>query len=90
MVSGVRLLGDKPVSAKWQVIMLWALAIGLFIQISGRVWIVSGSARNAQVYLWLLLPALIFFYFYSFKRNRAAYRCSVHTLDCFSGMGSAK
>lgn len=63
MVSGVRLLGDKPVSAKWQVIMLWALAIGLFIQISGRVWIVSGSARNAQVYLWLLLPALIFFIF---------------------------
>lgn len=40
--------------------MLWALAIGFFVQISGKVWLVSGSGRNAQIYLWLLLPALIF------------------------------
>lgn len=40
--------------------MLWALAVGFFIQISGKVWLVSGSGRNAQIYLWLLLPALIF------------------------------
>nr|WP_280040587.1 hypothetical protein [Pseudomonas sp. Hg5Tf]MDH2557801.1 hypothetical protein [Pseudomonas sp. Hg5Tf] len=44
----------------WSAGMLWALAIGFFIQISGKVWMVSGSGRNAQIYLWLLLPALIF------------------------------
>ncbi|MFQ6575714.1 O-antigen ligase family protein [Pseudomonas sp. UM16] len=44
----------------WSVVMLWALAIGFFVQISGKVWLVSGSGRNAQIYLWLLLPALIF------------------------------
>lgn len=43
-----------------RIFMVWALAIGLFVQVSGKVWITSGSARNAQVYLWLLLPALIF------------------------------
>ncbi|MGE8439400.1 MAG: O-antigen ligase family protein [Pseudomonas palmensis] len=43
----------------WQNVLSWLLAIGLFIQISGKVWIESGSARNTQVYLWLLLPALI-------------------------------
>ncbi len=46
--------------ARWSVIMLWALAVGLFIQVSGKVWIVSGSGRNGQIYIWLLLPALIF------------------------------
>lgn len=40
--------------------MLGALVVGFFVQISGKIWIVSGSARNAQVYIWLLLPALIF------------------------------
>lgn len=45
---------------KWSRVMLWALAVGLFVQISGKVWFASGSGRNAQVYLWLLLPALIF------------------------------
>lgn len=46
--------------ARWSSVMLWALALGLFIQMSGKVWIVSGSARNTQIYFWLLLPALIF------------------------------
>lgn len=45
---------------KWPRLLVWMLAIGLFIQISGKVWIESGSARNAQIYIWLLLPALIF------------------------------
>ena len=45
---------------RWPRLLVWMLAIGLFIQISGKVWIESGSARNAQVYIWLLLPALIF------------------------------
>lgn len=40
--------------------LAWALAIGLFVQVSGYVWFESGSARNAQVYLWLLLPALVY------------------------------
>lgn len=38
---------------------LMAMAVGLFIQLSGKVWIVSGGARNTQIYVWLLLPALI-------------------------------
>lgn len=40
-------------------ILFWFLAIGLFVQISGKVWIESGSARNSQIYIWLLLPSLI-------------------------------
>lgn len=40
----------------------YALDLGywVFIQVSGKVWIVSGSGRNAQIYIWLLLPSLIF------------------------------
>ncbi|UBM26574.1 O-antigen ligase family protein [Pseudomonas sp. p1(2021b)] len=44
----------------WPNAMLWMLVIGIFIQISGKVWIVSGSGRNTQVYLWLLLPVFIY------------------------------
>ncbi|MNF42203.1 O-Antigen ligase [compost metagenome] len=40
--------------------MAWVLAVGLFIQLSGKVWLESGSAYNTQVYLWLLLPALVY------------------------------
>lgn len=42
-------------------ILTWIMAIGLVIQISGKVWLISGSARNTQVYLWLLAPALLLF-----------------------------
>lgn len=52
--------GLKRGWGKWSTVVLWALAIGFFIQVSGKVWVVSGSARNAQIYIWLLLPALIF------------------------------
>lgn len=45
---------------RWSAVMAWMLTIGFFVQISGKVWIVSGSGRNAQIYIWLLLPALIF------------------------------
>ncbi len=45
----------------WLKVLGLVLAIGLFIQMSGKVWIESGSARNTQVYIWLLLPALVFF-----------------------------
>lgn len=44
----------------WPKLMAWALAVGLFIQLSGKVWLESGSAHNTQVYLWLLLPALVY------------------------------
>lgn len=58
------------VGANCSVVMLWVLAVGFFIQLSGKVWLVSGSARNAQIYLWLLLPALLFsVYRVAFKRN---------------------
>ncbi|WP_288376200.1 O-antigen ligase family protein [uncultured Pseudomonas sp.] len=35
-----------------------ALAIGLFVLMAGKIVIESGSARNTQVYLWLLFPSL--------------------------------
>ncbi|HGY9624948.1 O-antigen ligase family protein [Pseudomonas putida] len=35
------------------------LLVGFFIQVTGKIWIGSGSARNSQVYIWLLLPTLI-------------------------------
>ncbi|MNJ18582.1 O-Antigen ligase [compost metagenome] len=54
---------------RWSVVMVWALSIGLFIQISGKVWMTSGSGRNAQVYIWLLLPALIFSLYKLIVRN---------------------
>ncbi|MFG0631971.1 O-antigen ligase family protein [Pseudomonas sp. xss_2] len=44
----------------WSRMMGWLLAVGLFIQLSGKIWLVSGSARNSQIYIWLLLPALVF------------------------------
>lgn len=44
----------------WHSLLVWALAIGFFIQFSGIVWLESGSARNSQTYIWLLLPALIY------------------------------
>lgn len=49
----------RGVQIKWGSLLVVLLAIGLFIQISGKVWIASGSARNSQVYIWLLLPVLI-------------------------------
>ncbi|QXI44674.1 O-antigen ligase family protein [Pseudomonas wayambapalatensis] len=33
----------------------------MFVLISGKVWIESGSGRNTQVYIFLLLPALLVF-----------------------------
>lgn len=45
---------------KWERALCWALALGVFILVSGYVWFESGSARNAQVYIWLLLPALVY------------------------------
>lgn len=47
-------------SMQWQRILVWLLFVGFFIQLSGKVWIESSSARNTQVYIWLLLPVLIF------------------------------
>lgn len=40
--------------------LAFILAIGLFVQLSGKVWLESNSAQNAQVYIWLLLPAAMF------------------------------
>lgn len=45
---------------KLKTALVLMLAVGLFVQISGKVWIESGSARNAQIYIFLLLPALVF------------------------------
>lgn len=42
--------------------LMFAMALGLIVQISGKVWFLSGSGRNAQIYIWLLLPALLVFF----------------------------
>lgn len=41
-------------------LLLCAMIVGFFIQISGKTWLASGSARNAQIYIWLLLPTLLY------------------------------
>lgn len=51
-------------------ILLAVMAFGLFVQISGKVWITSSSARNTQTYIWLLLPGLIFLLFRLFKHKK--------------------
>lgn len=53
------LKGDAG-SQRWHRVLGWILAVGIFIQLSGQVWLESGSAHNTQVYLWLMLPALIY------------------------------
>lgn len=53
-------LGFFGGAARWSWVVVLVLAVGLFIQLSGKVWIESSSARNAQIYIWLLLPAAIF------------------------------
>ncbi|UVM54573.1 O-antigen ligase family protein [Pseudomonas sp. B21-012] len=45
---------------RWRYLTGWVLALGLFVLISGKVWLTSGSARNSQVYFLLLLPALVY------------------------------
>ncbi|MGE8167406.1 O-antigen ligase family protein [Pseudomonas putida] len=55
--------------ANWSLAMLWIMTIGLFIQISGKVWIASGGARNTQIYLWLLLPVAIYSIYRVFSRS---------------------
>ncbi|TDJ74425.1 O-antigen ligase domain-containing protein [Pseudomonas putida] len=51
----------------WIGLLFLIMAIGVFIQITGKVWITSGSARNSQVYIWLLLPGLVLFIYNLFK-----------------------
>lgn len=61
---------------KWRSILAWILSIGFFIQLSGKVWIESGSARNSQIYIWLLLPTLIFLLYKIVSRTKLC--LSVH------------
>lgn len=53
--------------------LVFCLLLGLFIQISGKVWIGSGSARNSQIYIWLLLPTLLFLATYRFSSIKISY-----------------
>jgi len=50
---------DTKNSRVWSRLLPGVLALGLFVQLSGQVWLQSGSAHNTQVYLGLLLPTLI-------------------------------
>lgn len=60
-VAGMDINLERQHSSLFFKLLLCSMAIGLFFQLSGKVWIQSGSARNTQVYIFLLLPALIFF-----------------------------
>lgn len=57
---GSRMLVSTAGESKWQVALVWMLSLGLFIQLSGKIWLESSSAQNAQVYIWLLAPALAY------------------------------
>jgi len=81
-MNGIEVLpGHCSRGRSWQLVLIWMLAVGLFIQLSGKVWIQSGSARNAQVYIWLLLPALIFIFYKLIVRNKCV--PSVHYIPWF-------
>uniref|UniRef100_UPI003905ED8A hypothetical protein n=1 Tax=Pseudomonas defluvii TaxID=1876757 RepID=UPI003905ED8A len=54
--------------ARTNIAVALMMSFGLFVLVSGKVWFTSGSARNAQIYIWLLLPALLLFVYYSFRK----------------------
>lgn len=62
------LLGHEDEN-RWLKILGWILAFGLFAQLSSKVWMESGSARSTQTYIWLLLPALIYFLYSLISRR---------------------
>lgn len=59
-VTNLQGAGLSVTGGRWTSLMLIALSIGLFVQVSGKVWFLSGSGRNTQIYIWLLLPALVY------------------------------
>lgn len=48
-----------PWLSKSKTLLFWLISLGILVQISGYVWISSGSGRNTQIYIFLLLPALL-------------------------------
>lgn len=61
------MIGNHHSDSKWLRTLALLMAFGLFVMISGKVWIESSSARVAQVNVWLLLPALLCFFFFIIK-----------------------
>ena len=51
-------LGRYFSAVRLNAVFAFMMAVGLFVLVSGKGWFTSGSARNAQIYIWLLLPAL--------------------------------
>lgn len=51
-------LGGYFKSVRMDVVFAFMMAVGLFVLVSGKVWFTSGSGRNGQIYIWLLVPAL--------------------------------
>lgn len=48
----------------------WAMAAGLFIQLTGKVLYASGSANGVHVYLLLILPSLLCFIWSTYSKTR--------------------
>ncbi|MET4692682.1 O-antigen ligase family protein [Endozoicomonas lisbonensis] len=44
---------------RFRAILLVWLSIGLFVQLSGNMWLPSGSSHAAQINLWFMLPCLL-------------------------------
>lgn len=61
--------GEWQTSSKMTRVIAMAMSLGLFILISGKVWIESSSARTSQVYIWILLPALLLMLYGAIKNR---------------------
>ena len=48
-----------PILQRFRAILLAWLSIGLFVQLSGNMWLPSGSSHAAQINLWFMLPCLL-------------------------------
>ncbi|MET4707297.1 O-antigen ligase family protein [Endozoicomonas lisbonensis] len=50
---------QRPLLQRFRAILLVWLSIGLFVQLSGNMWLPSGSSHAAQINLWFMLPCLL-------------------------------
>jgi O-antigen ligase len=63
-------LRDVLTTKKTVRVLFFAMVVGLFLQLTGKIFYTSGSANGAHVYLFLIIPSLITSIFFTLK-----YRC---------------
>ena len=64
-----------------KLITIW-ICVGLFIQLSGNIWLPSGSSHATQINLWLMLPTILFL-FLKIKNIRALVKSKEELLILF-------